>query len=88
LAVTPSTKSVALSWAAAAVSGGSSVRNYVVEYSTNGGTSWTTVTKSVSASTTLSVTGLRSKTAYLFRVTAVNDVGSSIPSTNLAVTTR
>jgi titin len=88
LAIKPSTKSVALSWTAATVSSGSAIRNYLVEYSTNGGTSWTTVTKTVSTSTTLSVTGLRSKTAYLFRVSAVNDVGSSTPSANLAVTTR
>ncbi|MCX6417476.1 MAG: fibronectin type III domain-containing protein [Actinobacteria bacterium] len=88
LAVTPSTTSVKLSWAAATVSGGSAVRNYLVEYSTNGGTSWTTVTKPVSTSLTLTVTGLRSKTAYLFRVIAVNDVGSSSVSKNLALTTR
>jgi fibronectin type 3 domain-containing protein len=88
LAVTASTTSVALSWRAATVTGGSAVRNYVVEYSRNGGSTWTTVTKPVSTSTSLSVTGLARTTSYLFRVTAVNDVGSSTPSTNLAVTTR
>jgi hypothetical protein len=77
-----------LSWATATVTGGSAVRNYVVEYSTNGGSSWMTVTKPVSTSRTLTLTGLRSKTAYLFRVIAVNDVGSSPTSANLALTTR
>jgi hypothetical protein len=88
LAVTASTTSVALSWRAATVSGGSAVRNYIVEFSRNGGATWTTVTKPVSTSTSLSVSGLARTTAYLFRVTAVNDVGNSTPSANLAVTIR
>jgi hypothetical protein len=78
---------VTLSWRAAAVSNGSPVRNYIVEYSRNGGATWTTVTKPVSTSLSLSVTGLRRSTNYLFRVYAVNDVGSSPASVNLAVTT-
>jgi fibronectin type 3 domain-containing protein len=88
LAVKPSKTSIVLSWAAATVSGGSAVRDYTVEYSSNSGASWTTVTKAKSTSRSMTVTGLRRATAYLFRVSAVNDVGSSAPSANLAVNTR
>jgi hypothetical protein len=88
LAVKAKKKWIVLSWAAATVSGGSAVRDYTVEYSSNSGASWTTVTKAKSTSRSMKVTGLRRATAYLFRVSAVNDVGSSTPSTNLAVTTR
>jgi hypothetical protein len=88
LAVKPSKTSIVLSWAAPTVSGGSAVRDYTVEYSSNSGATWTTVTKAKSTSRSMTVTGLRRATAYLFRVSAVNDVGSSTPSTNLAVTTR
>jgi hypothetical protein len=87
LAVRAAATQVTLSWRSAAVSNGSPVRNYIVEYSRNGGDTWTTVTKPVSTSLTLSVTGLRRSTNYLFRVYAVNDVGSSPASVNLAVTT-
>jgi titin len=87
LAVRAAATQVTLSWRAAAVSNGSPVRNYIVEYSRNGGATWTTVTKPVSTSLSLSVTGLRRSTSYLFRVYAVNDVGSSPSSVNLAVVT-
>jgi hypothetical protein len=87
LAVRAAATQVTLSWRAAAVSNGGPVRDYIVEYSRNGGASWTNVTKPASTSLSLSVTGLRRSTNYLFRVYAVNDVGSSPASVNLAVTT-
>ena len=88
LAIKASATSVVLSWNAAVGSGGSKVRNYVVEYSNNSGTSWVKVKKSVSTSTSLTVSGLRSKTTYLFRVIAVNDVGASPVSKSLKVKTK
>lgn len=87
LAVKASTTSVTLSWKAATVTDGSPVRNYIVEYSKNGGSSWVKVSKPVSTSWSLKVTGLKGKTTYLFRVTAVNDVGNSKASKNLKVVT-
>ena len=78
---------VTLSWNAATVTGGGPVRNYLVEYSTNGGTNWINVTKPVSTSRTLVIRNLTRSTAYLFRVYAVNDSGTSPSSANLAVTT-
>jgi hypothetical protein len=66
---------------------GSAVRNYIVEYSKNNGGPWTKVTKAISTSTKLTVSGLKTKTSYLFRVTATNDVGNSAASKSLRVTT-
>ncbi len=88
LGVTAAKTSVTLKWKAATVSSGSSVRNYLVEYSTDSGATWITFRKSVSTSTSLSVTGLRTKTRYMFRVTAVNDVGNSPTSAVLNVKTK
>jgi predicted phage tail protein len=87
LSIKAAKTSVTLGWKAAIVSGGSPVRNYIVEYSKNNGYTWLKVTKPVSTSRTLTVTGLRSKTIYLFRVTAVNDVGNSKASKTLKATT-
>jgi titin len=87
LSVKASKTSVTLGWKSALVSGGSSVRNYIVEYSKNYGYSWIKVTKPESNSRLLTVTGLKRATTYLFRVTAVNDVGNSKSSKNLKVTT-
>ena len=87
LSVKAAKTSVTLGWKAAAVTGGSAVRNYIVEYSKNNGVSWLKVTKPVSTSRSLTIKGLRSRTTYLFRVTAVNDVGNSKASKSLKVTT-
>ena len=87
LSIKAANTSVTLGWRAATVSGGSPVRNYIVEYSKNYGYTWLKVTKPVSTSRTLKVTGLRSRTTYLFRVIAVNDVGHSKPSKTLKVST-
>lgn len=87
LGVKASATSVTLSWKAATSTRGSAVRNYIVEYSKNYGTTWIKVKKPVSTSRTLVITGLKSTTTYLFRVTAVNDVGNSAGSKNLKVVT-
>jgi predicted phage tail protein len=87
LSVKAAKTSVTLGWKAPTVTGGSAVRNYVVEYSKNNGVSWLKVTKAVSTSRSLIVKGLKSKTSYLFRVTAVNDVGNSPASKRLKIVT-
>jgi hypothetical protein len=69
------------------VTGGGPVRNYLVEYSTNAGETWIEVTKPVSTSRSLAIRNLTRSTAYLFRVYAVNDSGTSPASANLSVTT-
>lgn len=87
LSVKAAKTSVVLGWKAAAVTGGSPVRNYLVEYSKNDGVTWLKVVKPVSTSRSLVASGLKSKTTYLFRVTAVNDVGNSPASKSLKVVT-
>jgi hypothetical protein len=78
--------SVVLSWAAPA-NGGAKMSDYKAEYSTDGGTTWLTVSKSASTSTSLTLKNLKAKTSYLFRVSAKNSVGYSAPSSNLIVVT-
>ena len=87
LSVKASKTSVTLGWKAAAGNGGSAVKNYIVEYSKNNGYTWIKVKKPISTSRTLVITGLKNMTTYLFRVTAVNDVGNSAASKNLKIVT-
>ena len=67
---------VTLSWTAPSDNGGSAVTDYTIQYSSTGGTTWTTYADSVSASTTSTVTGLTNGVSYLFRVAAMNGVGA------------
>jgi len=63
--------SISVSWSAPSDNGGSSVNNYTVFYSGNGGSTWSRVATS-STSTTL--TGLSGSTTYSIRVAAHNAV--------------
>jgi titin len=76
--------SVRLGWVAPA-NGGASISDYLVEYSTDGGTTWLTVPKSASTINSLTLKNLKTKTSYLFRVSAKNSVGYSAPSSSLIV---
>ena len=55
--------------------GADPVSDYIVQYSSNGGTSWTTVDTG-STSTSATVSGLSDGTGYIFQVQAVNAIGS------------
>lgn len=63
--------SISVSWSAPSDNGGSTVNNYTVFYSGNGGSTWSRVATS-STSTTL--TGLSGSTTYSIRVAAHNAV--------------
>ena len=65
---------VALSWTAPASSNGSAITGYVVQYSSNNGSTWSANIATGSATTSYTVTGLTNATAYRFRVAAVNAV--------------
>ena len=80
LTTTPASGGVTLSWSAPASNGGSSLTDYLVEYSANGGGSWSTFTHAASTAPTQTVTGLTAGTTYTFRVSAVNAVGAGSPS--------
>jgi hypothetical protein len=70
-----------VSWAAPTVLTQTPITNYILQYSSNSGSSWTTFSRSVSTTTMATVTGLTNGTAYVFRVSAVSDIGSGTYST-------
>ena len=88
LGIKPAKTTVTLSWAAPTIVDGSPVRNYIVEFSKDGGVTWLTVKKGVSNSRSLTVSGLKSKSTYQFRVIATNDVGDSPASAVLTAVTK
>jgi hypothetical protein len=67
---------VGLTWTAPTNNGGAPVLRYVVQYSDNGGNSWTTNPGSAfAARTSATVANLTNGREYLFRVAAVNAAG-------------
>lgn len=86
LAGTPTTNSVALTWSAPASDGGSGITGYRVQYSANGGATWTDF-GSPTPGTSRTVTGLTGGIGYRFRVAAVNAIGTGAPSASITVST-
>jgi hypothetical protein len=83
LAATPGNSQVALAWIAPTpVVAGETISGYLVESSSNGGGTWTTVAIVPGTSTT--VTGLTNGVLYTFRVTAVTNLGLGLPATATA----
>ena len=83
---TPANGQVSLTWTPAS-NGGTPITNYLVEYSGNNGANWTTVTRAASALASATVAGLTNGTAYLFRVSAVNAVGTGPAVTTTSTVT-
>ena len=79
--------SVALTWTPPAQTGGLSLTDYVIQYSSNSGTTWTTFNDGTSTATSATITGLTSDTAYIFRVAALNIAGAGNYSAVSAVVT-
>ena len=61
--------------------------NYYYQYSSDSGSTWSTATLTGSTSTSKTVTGLTNGTSYIFRVAAVNSIGTGSYSSNSASTT-
>ena len=81
-------QAVALSWNAPAWQGTSPIFNYRVQYSIDGGSTWTTFARpSQSVATSVVVTGLANNVGTMFRVAAVNSVGRGDYSAPTAVVT-
>lgn len=75
-----------LSWTAPST-GGSAITDYIVEFSSDSGVNWSTFSDGTSTAASATVTGLTNGTAYIFRVSAVNAVGTgSVSSSSSAVT--
>ena len=88
---TPGNGQVSLTWAAPAANGTPAISDYSIQYSSNGGTTWTAFPRSPASTTTsaVPVTGLTNGTSYLFRVAATNSQGTGLYSdASAAVTPR
>ena len=70
-----------VSWTAPAMLGSPGLNDYIIQYSSDSGSTFTTFSESVSTSTSVTVTGLTNGFAYVFRVAAVNNIGTSPYST-------
>lgn len=73
---------IGLSWTAPSFSGGAPIIDYRIEYSTDGGSSWSEWSHTPSTSTSALVTGLSDYFTYKFRVSGVNAVGYGQSSSN------
>jgi hypothetical protein len=82
------TTSVSIAWNQEQTLGGSPIRNFVIEYSKDGGYTWVTVKRANSTALSATISGFISKSNYRIRVRATNDVGTSGFSNELKVTTR
>jgi hypothetical protein len=83
-----SSGSVYLTWAAPANDGGSAITDYAIQYSSDSGSTWTTLSRSASTALNANVTSLNNGTAYQFRVAGGNSVGTgSYSSTTTATPT-
>ena len=70
-----------LSWTAPSDNGGTPITGYMIERSTDSGNTWSTlVANTGSTGTTYSDTNVQPLTTYTYRVSAINDVGTSDPS--------
>ncbi|MFC5500769.1 fibronectin type III domain-containing protein [Lysinimonas soli] len=74
--------SVNLIWTAPTDPGQSAISDYLVQYSSNGGSSWSVPVDLGSTDTAGTVTGLSNGTAYIFQVAAVNSVGTGVYSSS------
>lgn len=70
-----------VTWTASTTIAQIPVTDYVVQYSSNSGSTWTTFSDGTSTSTSATVTGLQNSTSYVFRVAGVNGVGTGAYST-------
>lgn len=85
LSARPGMTSAALSWAVPVSAGTSSISDYLIEYSTDLGRTWQSVSRSASTATSFTVTGLQNFVPHIFRVSAKNASGTGTPSPHSTV---
>jgi hypothetical protein len=76
-----------LSWNAPSNNGGSTLTGYKIEVKVGTG-SYSTLVANAGTGTSYSHTGLTPNTTYTYRVSAINSVGTSVPSTEASATTQ
>lgn len=87
-ATATSSSQINLSWNTSSDNGGSPIIGYMIERSNDTGATWSTIQSNTgSADTTYSDTGLAHSTTYTYRVSAINQVGTSQPSSTASATT-
>jgi len=87
LAATPvSTSQVDLFWIAPSNDGGESITGYQIEVKVGNG-SWSTLVANAGIGTTLFHSGLVSDTTFTYRVSAINSIGTSVPSNEASAIT-
>lgn len=75
-----------LNWLAPVDNGQSPILDYAIQYSTNNGATWTDVADTISNVTNQQVTDLVNEANYIFRVAAINQIGTgqwSLPSAQI-----
>lgn len=80
LVATVATNQINLSWSAPSNTGGYQITGYKIEYKVGSGAYSVLVQNTASATTTYSHTGITAGQTYVYRVYAINSVGTSVPS--------
>lgn len=76
VSATAGSQQATVSWTAPADNGGYAITDYTVQYSSDSGETWTTFSDGTSAATSAIVTDLFTDESYVFRVAAVNAIGT------------
>ena len=66
-----------LTWKPPTATGGSPIKDYALQLSSDAGRTWAPIDRPASSATSATVTGLANGTTYVFRVAAVNSVGAA-----------
>ena len=82
----PTSSSLVASWSLPA-NGSAAITDYLVEYSSNAGTSYAAFAHAASTALTQTLTGLAAGTSYLVRVSAINSVGTGAASAAVSIST-
>src|SRR5439155_120851 len=87
-ATTVSSSQINLSWTAPSDNGGPAITGYMIERSTDGGSTWSiAVANTGSTATASSDTCLTHSPPYAYRVSSINSVGTSSTSSTASATT-
>lgn len=76
-----------LDWDEPTTDGGAPISDYAIQYSIDSGSSWTTLTDGVSSATFATIRSLAVGISHIFRVSAINEVGTGVASTQSAPVT-